>query len=83
MLREVTDALRRPTHRGRESYVERDIIDFAHSDMAVAELVVDGKTWHSVYVAARNWVRKHREQCPGVAVTRRGERVYLVREVAE
>lgn len=79
MLREVTD-LRRPTRKGRESYVERDIIDFAQSGMAVAELVVEGKEWHSTYSAARQWVRKHRDLCPGVDVTRRGEHVYLIRE---
>ena len=79
MLREVTD-MPRPTHKGRESYVEHDIIDFAQSGMAVAELVVEGKEWHSTYFAARQWVHKHRDQCPGVAVTRRGECVYLIRE---
>lgn len=80
MLREVTDALCSPTHKGRESYVAQDIIDFAQSDMAVAELVIEDKGWHNIYTAARHWVRKYRELCHGVAVTRRGERVYLVRE---
>ncbi len=79
MLREVTDV---PTAigKGRESYVAQDIIDFAQSGMALAEISYEGKKWHSVYVAARHWVRKHRDLCPGVTVTRRGERIYLVRE---
>lgn len=80
MLREVTDAMCGPTRKGRESYVERDIIDFAQSGMAVAELVIEGKSWHAVYITARQWTRDHQDKCPGVAVTRRGERIYLVRE---
>jgi hypothetical protein len=79
MLREVTDLPMRHV-KGFESYVARDIIDFARSDMAVAELVVEGREGHNVYIAARNFVRQHRDLCPGVAVTRRGERVYLIRE---
>lgn len=79
VLREVTDL---PTLNGmgRESYAARDIIDFARSDMAVAELVVEGREGHNVYFAARNFVRNHRDLCPGVAVTRRGEHTYLIRE---
>ena len=82
MLREVTDL---PTlnGRGRKSYVERDAIDFARSDMAIAEISYEGKTWSNVYMAARHWVRRHRDQCPGVIVAHRGEHVYLVKEVAE
>lgn len=80
MLREVTEALPSPTNKKRESYVARDIIDFAQSGMAVAELVVEGKGWHAIYISARQWVRNHRDLCTGVAVTRRGERVYLIRE---
>ena len=80
MLREVTETLPPNKHKGRESYVAQDIIDFAQSGMAVAELVVEGKKWRNAYVAARNWVHKHRDLCPGVVVTHRGERIYLVKE---
>lgn len=79
VLSELT-ALPTPNGMGRESYAARDIIDFARSGMAVAELVVEGREGHSVYLAARNFVRIHRDLCPGVAVTRRGEHVYLIRE---
>lgn len=82
MLRKVTE-IPPSLGKGRESYVARDIIDFAQSDMAVAELVVEGKKWRNVYKAARYWMARHPDLCPGVAVTRRGERVFLVREVAE
>ena len=79
MLREVTDLPMRHC-KGFESYAARDIIDFARSDMAVAELVVEGREGHNVYIAARHFVRNHRDLCPGVAVTRRGEHIYLVKE---
>jgi hypothetical protein len=79
MLREVTDL---PTNqgRGRESYVARDIIDFARSDMAIAEISYEGKKWHNIYNAARMWVYNHPDLCRGVGVTRRGEHIYLVKE---
>lgn len=80
MLREVTEALPPRPNKGRESFVARDIIDFAQSGMAVAEISYEGKTWRNTYQAARHLVRKYPELCPGVAVTRRGERIYLVRE---
>ena len=79
MLREVTD-LQPVLRYSPRSYVAKDIVDFARSDMAVAELVVEGKKWHNIYNAARMWVYKHPDLCRGVVVTRRGERVYLVRE---
>lgn len=82
MLREVTD-LQPALRYSPRSYVAKDIVDFARSDMAVAELVVEGKTWRQTYTAARGWVRRHPGLCPGVGVTRRGERVFLVKEVGQ
>ena len=79
MLREMTD-LQPVLRYSPRSYVAKDIVDFAQSGMAVAEISYEGKTWHNTYMAARSWVRKHSDQCPGVSVTRRGERVYLVKE---
>ena len=79
MLRQV-DELAPVLRYSPRSYVASDIVQFAQSGMAVAELVVEGKKWRNAYVAARNWVHKHRDLCPGVVVTHRGERIYLVKE---
>ena len=79
MLRQV-DELALVLRYSPRSYVASDIVQFAQSGMAVAELVVEGKKWRNAYVAARNWVHKHRDLCPGVVVTHRGERIYLVKE---
>lgn len=79
MLREVTE-LQPVLRYSPRSYVAKDIVDFARSDMAAAELVVEGKSWHNIYNAARMWVYNHPDLCRGVGVTRRGERIYLVKE---
>ena len=79
MLREVND-LQPVLRYSPRSYVASDIVQFAQSGMAVAEISYEGKKWHNIYNAARMWVYNHHDLCRGVGVTRRGEHIYLVRE---
>ena len=79
MLRQV-DELAPVLRYSPRSYVASDIVQFAQSGMAVAEISYEGKTWHNIYNATRMWVYNHPDLCRGVGVTRRGEHIYLVRE---
>ena len=67
---------------GRKSYVEQDIRTFVRNEtMDMAELTYEGKSASAITTSAKKYIARNPDTCAGIEVTKRGEHVYLIKEI--
>ena len=74
-----------PVRRGgfaaREPFVEADMREFVRKGMDVAVLEYDGRKAGAIVSACRRYIKAHPRECAGVRCGKRGDHIYVWREV--
>lgn len=65
----------------KDSYVAKDVREFLRLGYDLAAVEYPGKKAKSVQEALRHYFERHPRECAGMSAVRRGDVVYITREV--